>query len=127
MRRIWTIIGVADVARSLEWYQELLGLSKSQSAHDYFGQAIDEDGTVLICMHRWGDHDHPTLRRPDPAPGNGLVLFFRINNFDEALLRSRQLVPVLAEEPNRNPNTGTMEFAVRDPDGYYVMVSSPTA
>ena len=23
-----------------------------------------------------------------------------------------------------NPNTGTMEFALRDPDGYYVMVSA---
>jgi hypothetical protein len=23
-----------------------------------------------------------------------------------------------------SPNTGTMEFALRDPDGYYVMVSA---
>jgi hypothetical protein len=28
------------------------------------------------------------------------------------------------EEPHTNPNTGTLEFALRDPDGYYVMVSA---
>jgi hypothetical protein len=33
-------------------------------------------------------------------------------------------VPRLEEEPRRNSNTGTMEFALRDPDGYYVMVSA---
>ena len=26
--------------------------------------------------------------------------------------------------PNLSPNTGTMEFALRDPDGYRVMVSA---
>jgi catechol 2,3-dioxygenase-like lactoylglutathione lyase family enzyme len=127
MRRIWTIIGVADVALSLDWYQELLGLPKSPPAHEYFGQATDDDGTVLICLHRWGDHDHPPLIEPDPPPGNGLLLFFRVDDFDQALDRARRLVRQLAEQPSRNPNTGTMEFAVRDPDGYYVMVSSLTA
>jgi hypothetical protein len=41
-----------------------------------------------------------------------------------ALKRARALVPRLEEEPNINPATGTMEFALRDPDGYYVMVSA---
>jgi catechol 2,3-dioxygenase-like lactoylglutathione lyase family enzyme len=124
MRRLWTIIGVTDVVISLEWYQELLGLSKSPPSHDYFGQAVDEDGTVLVCLHRWGDHDHPPLIGPETSAGNGLLLFFRVDDIDEALRRARGLVPELAEEPKRNRNTGTMEFAVRDPDGYYVMVSS---
>ena len=34
------------------------------------------------------------------------------------------LMPKLEQEPGMNPNTGTMEFALRDPDGYYVMVSA---
>ena len=29
----------------------------------------------------------------------------------------------LDEEPHVNPNTGTMEFSLRDRDGYYVTVS----
>ena len=37
---------------------------------------------------------------------------------------ARALVAALEEEPNTNPATGTQEFALRDPDGYYVMVSA---
>jgi len=128
MNRLWTIVGVADVTRSLAWYQSLMGLPTTQPAHDYFGQILDTDGTVLLCLHRWGDHEHPSLARPDRAePGNGLLLFFRVDDFAEALPRARALVPALEEEPHLNSSTGTMEFALRDPDGYYVMVSAPTA
>ena len=127
MRRIWTIIGVADVAQSFEWYQRLLGLPQSSPAHDYFGQILDDDGTVLLCLHRWGDHEHPPLVQPDPVPGNGLLLFFRTDGFDGAIRRARELAIKLAEEPHLNPNTGTMEFAILDPDGYYVMVSDLSA
>jgi len=127
MRRTWTIIGVADVARSFAWYQTLLGLPETAPAHDYFGQILDADGTVLLCLHQWGTHGHPPLTRPDPSPGNGLLLFFRIDDFDEALPRARALVSRLEEEPHRNPNTATMEFALRDPDGYYVTLSALSA
>src|SRR4051812_32137192 len=118
MRRIWTIIGVADVDRSFNWYHALFGIPESEPAHDYFGQVIDTDGTVLICLHKWGDHEHPTLLSPERAePGNGLLLFFRINDFDETLERAKSLVGQLEEEPHTNPATGTREFALRDPDG----------
>ncbi|HET6804724.1 MAG TPA: VOC family protein [Frateuria sp.] len=125
MRRTWTIIGVADVARSLGWYQSLFGQPATAPAHSYFGQVLDEDGTVLLCLHQWGAHDHPTLASPEPAtPGNGLLLFFRVDDFGATLARARDLVPALEEEPGLGPGTGTMEFALRDPDGYYVMVSA---
>lgn len=125
MKRTWTIIGVADVARSFEWYQSLLGLPESRPAHDFFGQILDTDGTVLLCLHRWGAHEHPTLSSPERAqPGNGLLLFFRVDDFDAALSRARALVSELEEEPQMNPSTGTREFALYDPDGYYVMVSA---
>ena len=128
MRRTWTIVGVSDVAGSVKWYQSLLGLRETSPAHDYFGQILDSDGTVLLCLHKWGAHDHPTLTSPDHAqPGNGLLLFFRVDDFDMALPRARALVARLEEEPNVNPNTGTMEFALRDPDGYYVMISALSA
>lgn len=127
MKRIWTIIGVADVARSCEWYQSLFGQPKSAPAHDYFGQILDTDGTVLLCLHAWGEHEHPTLASPDRAePGNGLILFFRVDDFDQALSRARDLVNELEEQPQTNPATGTREFALRDPDGYYVMISALT-
>lgn len=128
MRRTWTIIGVSDVARSFNWYQALLGLPQSAPAHDYFGQICDTDGTVLLCLHAWGAHEHPSLTSPELAqPGNGLLLFFRVDDFDQAVPRARALVTRLDEEPNVNPATGTPEFALRDPDGYHVMISSLSA
>ncbi len=124
MKRTWTILGVADVGRSFRWYQQLFGQAETAPAHEHFGQLVDADGTVLLCLHRWGDHAHPPLASPDRAqPGNGLLLFFRVDDFDDTLARARALAP-LAEGPHRNPATGTLEFALRDPDGYYVMVSA---
>lgn len=125
MKRTWTIIGVRDVASSFKWYQSLFGQPYTQPAHDYFGQIVDSDGTVLLCLHEWGEHDHPSLFSPDTAtPGNGLLLFFRVDDFDMALKRARSLVAQFEEEPNLNPSTGTTEFSLRDPDGYYVTISS---
>jgi catechol 2,3-dioxygenase-like lactoylglutathione lyase family enzyme len=125
MKRLWTIIGVRDVPRSFRWYQTLLGLAPGAPAHPYFGQLLDADGTVLLCLHEWGVEDHPTITSPDAAtPGNGLILFFRVDDFDTAVARARMAGAPLEEEPHVNPNTGTMELALRDPDGYYVMISA---
>jgi hypothetical protein len=99
VKRTWTIIGVADVPKSFKWYQSLLCLAEAVPAHDYFGRAVDSDGTVLLCLHKWGAHEHPLLTSPQYAtPGNGLLLFFRVDNFDVALPRARALVSRL-EEP----------------------------
>ena len=60
-------------------------------------------------------------------PGNGLLLFFRVDDFEASLQRARALGARLEEEPHANPNTRTMEFSLRDPDGYYVTISSFSA
>jgi hypothetical protein len=125
MKRTWTIIAVRDVGVSFKWYQALFGQPETLPAHDYWGQLIDSDGTVLLCLHGWGAHDHPSLMSPDQAtPGNGLLLFFRVDDFDVALQRARALVNRFEEEPHVNSNTETMEFSLRDPDGYYVTISA---
>ena len=64
MKRMWTIIGVSEVPGSFKWYQSLLGLPKTSPAHDDFGQILDSDGTVLLCLHEWGVHEHPPLMSP---------------------------------------------------------------
>jgi catechol 2,3-dioxygenase-like lactoylglutathione lyase family enzyme len=125
MRRTWTIIAVADVPRSLRWYQQLFGMPLTPPAHDYFGQVLDSDGTVLLCLHEWGAHEHPPLASRERAePGNGLLLFFRVDDFDQALAGVRARGERLEEEPHLNPSTGTMELSLRDPDGYYVSISA---
>jgi catechol 2,3-dioxygenase-like lactoylglutathione lyase family enzyme len=128
MKRTWTIIGVRDVTASTKWYQSLFGQVEMSPAHDHFGQILDQDGTVLLCLHRWGAHEHPTLMGPDEAaPGNGLLLFFRVDDYEAAVKRARELVDQFAEEPHLNRNTQTSEFSLRDPDGYYVTISALSA
>jgi catechol 2,3-dioxygenase-like lactoylglutathione lyase family enzyme len=125
VKRTWTIIGVRDVPSSFKWYQSLFGQPETRPAHDYFGQILDTDGTVLLCLHEWGEHDHPSLTSPNTAtPGNGLLLFFRVDDYDKALIRARALVDRFEEEPHLNPNTQTWEFSLQDPDGYYVTISA---
>jgi catechol 2,3-dioxygenase-like lactoylglutathione lyase family enzyme len=128
MKRTWTIIGVRDVPASYRWYQSLFGQPRTAPAHDDFGQVLDTDGTVLLCLHQWGAHGHPSLTSPDEAPpGNGLLLFFLVDDLDGALERARALVGRLEEEPHLNPNTGTREFSLRDPDGYHLTISAFSA
>jgi len=52
------------------------------------------------------------------------LLLFRVDDFDKGMPRARALVGRLDEEPHLNPNTGTDEFSLRDPDGYYVTISA---
>ena len=56
-------------------------------------------------------------------PGEATVILGG-RRFDTGLPRARGLVGRLEEEPNLNPNTGTDEFSLRDPDGYYVTISA---
>jgi hypothetical protein len=55
---------------------------------------------------------------PDEAsPGNGLLLFLRVDDFDLGLKRARALVPRFKQEPHVNSNTQTREFSLGNPDG----------
>ena len=128
MKRIWTIIGVSDVPRSFQWYQSLFGQRATAPAHSDFGQLLDADGTVLLCLHQWDVEPHPTLMSPNNGtPGNGLLLFFRVDDYAQTLKRVRALAQPLEEEPHVNPNTRTREFSLRDPDGYYVTINALSA
>ena len=91
-------------------------------------RSLDTDGTVLLCLHQWGAREHPSLMSADEAsPGNGLLLFFRVDDYEMALRRARALVARFEEESHVNRNTQTREFSLRNPDGYYVTISELSA
>ncbi|MEO7513120.1 MAG: hypothetical protein ABIZ91_15310 [Gemmatimonadaceae bacterium] len=83
---------------------------------------------MLLCLHQWGAHEQPTLLSPsESSRGKGLLLFFRVEDYEHTLTTARALLPGLEEAPHVNPNTGTWEFSLRDPDGYYVTISALSA
>src|ERR1035438_492979 len=68
----------------------------------------------VALSSRVSRRNHPSLMSPDDGtPGNGLLLFFRVDDYGAALRRARALVPQLAEEPHVNLDTRTKEFSLR--------------
>jgi len=122
MIRIEPIIGVKDVEKSSKWYQNLLGCNSSHGG-DTFEMLTDPGGTVILCLHKWGEHDHPTLTAPLPKPGNGLILYLRVEDLATTWENAQRLGAEIEVPPRKNDNSGKEEFAVRDLDGYYLLIS----
>ena len=116
------IIAVNDVNASADWYRQLLGLQRMH-AGDEFAVLLDSDGNVVLCLHAWNTDDHPTMTDPSLPIGNGLILYFRLANFEAVHENARQMDWPIEEALHENPNSRRMEFSLRDPDGYYLTVS----
>jgi catechol 2,3-dioxygenase-like lactoylglutathione lyase family enzyme len=129
MKHTWPIIAVADVTRSTAWYRRLLDAQETHPGATVFNQIVDGD-SVLLCLHHWGpsglrgDHHWPSLSSSAGAPaGNGLLLWFVVDDLEDAWQRARALEAVVEEAPNADNGTGMPAFVVRDPDGYHVAVN----
>jgi hypothetical protein len=134
MKRIWPIIGVADVPKSTVWYSQLLNARNTHAVAPFFDQIVDEDGSVLLCLHRWGpsgplgDHHWPSLSSPKQGnTGRGLLLWFVVDDFDSAWERAQALSSAIEEAPNTDNGTLTRAFVIRDLDGYYVAINEARA
>lgn len=123
MTRTEPIIAVQNVAASSRWYQQLLDC-ESVHGGDTFEILQDKDGTVILCLHHWGEHEHPTMTDPGLSAGNGLILFFRVSDLDKAWANASRLETGIEQAPHHNPNSGRQQFTLRDPDGYYLIVSA---
>jgi hypothetical protein len=120
--KIDPIIAVRNIEASSQWYQSVFGCRSMHSGKE-FDILVDENGEVLICLHKWGEHDHPTMTNPGIAPGNGLILYFRTENMN-AIRRNVEALGIAVEEDiHLNSNSTKMEFSLLDPDGYYLIVT----
>lgn len=117
------IIGVRDVETSSNWYQSLLGC-KSSHGGPTFEMLADVDGQIFLCLHKWGEHEHPTLSNPKIEAGNGLILYLKVDNLNEVWDNAQQLNASIEEPIALNPNSGLEQFCLRDLDGYYLMISA---
>jgi len=121
------LIAVRDVRASSRWYQRLLGVSAlpEHEHRDSYDRMLC-DGQLILQLHAWDEEDHPNLVNADAAPpGHGVLLWFEVGDFDEAVKRARSLHAQVIEEPHVNPAAGQSEMWIRDPDGYVVVIASP--
>jgi hypothetical protein len=122
MTRTETIIAVKNVVESSKWYQQLLDCNSSHGGNT-FEMLTDSDDTVILCLHKWGEHEHPTMADPKITIGNGLILYIRVSDLKKIWENAKALNADIHQEPHLNPNSGQTQFTLRDLDGYYLMIS----
>jgi predicted enzyme related to lactoylglutathione lyase len=122
MIKIDPIIAVKDVEASSKWYQSIFGC-RSMHGGKVFDILVSENNEVLICLHQWGEHGHPTMTDPAVTPGNGLILYFRTENINIIRQNIEKTGSSVEEEIHLNPNSTKKEFSIRDPDGYYLTIT----
>lgn len=124
------LICVRDVESSSRWYQRILNCSSAHGGPNY--ERLETSGTIVLQLHRWDREDH---HRPigDPnlsPPGNGLLLWFEVDDIDAAVARVQAANAEIILPLHRNPPDGIggpnhWEIWFRDPNGYKVVLASP--
>ncbi len=124
------LIAVADVEAASRWYQQLLGCRGDHGGPEY-ERLIDGD-QLIMQLHHWGvEHHHGEIGDPTQVPGNGVLLWFEVEDFDAAVVRSVELDAEIVMAEHRNPPEGEpggpahRELWIKDRDGYTVVLASP--
>lgn len=116
------LIAVRDVQASSRWYQALLGCQSGHGGPEYEQLVVGE--RMIMQLHAWDAHEHPHIGNPATKPyGNGVLLWFQSDEFDQAMARARLLGAEILEGPQANPNANHREVWIRDPDGYVVVIA----
>jgi len=121
MIRTETIIAVKDVVKSAAFYQSLLNCMSSHGGDTF--EILTSGGSTILCLHKWGEHEHPTMTNPDIMPGNGLILFFRTDRLAEIYANALNLDAYIEKGIHYNANSLNNQFILRDPDNYYLIIS----
>jgi len=122
MTKLDPIIAVKDVEASSKWYQSVFNCRSMHGGKD-FDILVSENDEILICLHKWGEHDHPTMADPNTTPGNGLILYFRTENMETVRDNVERIGSLIEEDVHLNPNSTKNEFSLRDPDGYFLTIT----
>ena len=116
------LIAVRDVKASSLWYQAVLGFKSGHGGPEY--EQLVFDGRMMMQLHHWDAHEHPHFGNSGSKPrGNGVVLWFQTDSFDEALRRIQAHKAHILEEAQVNSSANHREIWLRDPDGYVVVVA----
>jgi catechol 2,3-dioxygenase-like lactoylglutathione lyase family enzyme len=131
--RAQPLIVCRNVRASSRFYQRLLGCQDGHGGREY-ARLVDpllhhtkwgSDGLILQ-LHVWdADHHHGHLGDPTKPVGNGMMLWFEVDDFDAVVARARKLKARVVLDVHRNPNAAHRELWLSDPDGYTVVVASP--
>jgi uncharacterized glyoxalase superfamily protein PhnB len=113
---------VKDFPRSLKWYTEVLGFTKSRD--------FERDGRVTGAALKAGDvelslNQDDGKKGKDRALGQGFSIRIVTNqSIDDIATKVKKAGGKLDSEPADMP-WGARIFGITDPDGYKLVISSP--
>jgi catechol 2,3-dioxygenase-like lactoylglutathione lyase family enzyme len=126
------LIVCRDVEASSRFYEYLLGCRGGHGGGEY-DRLVDPrlhhtqwgtDGLILQ-LHAWDvEHHHGSMGDPAQPVGNGVLLWFEVDDFDAVVARARELKARVVLDVHYNPNAQHRELWISDPDGYTVVVAS---
>ncbi|MHC6201430.1 VOC family protein [Elizabethkingia miricola] len=102
MVRTETIIAVKNVSASSAFYQKLLECSSAHGGETF--EILKDDNTVILCLHKWGEHEHSTM-------------------IDAEKENAKNMHTSIEKEIHYNENSLKNQFILRDPDNYYLIIS----
>jgi len=116
------MVVVEDVEASSRWFQGVLGCKSGHGGKEY-EVLVDADPNAILQLHHWDAHEHPHLGDPKLPRGNGLLLWFAVQDFDAAVARAGGAKATVLDGPKVNPNAKHREIWLKDPNGYTVVLS----
>src|SRR6266567_236734 len=86
------LIAVTDVEASSLWYQTLLGCRSDHGGREY-ERLVSKGGVLIMQLHSFEvEHHHGPIGNRDDRPyGNGVLLWFEIDDFDAAVARAAEM------------------------------------
>lgn len=115
------LITVHDVPLSRKWYQNVLGFHSGHGGEDY--ERLMCGNHMVLQLHKWDTHEHPHLGNPSIPNGNGAVLWFQSDQFDDIVANAEAYRATILAGPHINTNANHREIWLNDPDGYTVVIA----
>ena len=75
MTKVDPIIAVKEIKTSADWYEKIFGFKNAHGGDD-FAVLVTEADEVIICLHKWATHGHPSLTHSD-KPSEWFVALFQ--------------------------------------------------
>ena len=118
------MIAVTDVEASSRWYQQVLGAESGHGGQEY--EQLLAGGVLVLQLHLLEEaHHHGAIGDRALPLGNGVALWFTVDGFEAAVARCRNADARVETDVHVNPNSGSREIWLRDPDGYLVVLAEP--